>query len=73
MSQFDDTSHRVTSLQEQAELDTQRHESCPRTLALVLPCVRIAGVGHMWRFRGEVPCTGPKVCLLCGSLMHEED
>lgn len=42
-------------------------DKCPRTLALVDPGKPIDGVRHAFAYRGEMPCTGPMVCHLCGA------
>lgn len=39
---------------------------CPRTLAIYKPGVPMPGVTHAYAYGGDMPCTGPLVCALCG-------
>jgi len=45
-------------------------EDCPRTLATYKPATPIAGLKHSWRYRARdgMPCTGPFICYLCGTV-----
>lgn len=44
----------------------ERSKLCPRTLALFWPGVRLPGVTCSYAYTGSMPCTGPRVCHLCG-------
>lgn len=65
-SQHNDPQHgELTNIIETNER-TERFDSCPRTLALYKPGVRIEGVRCSYSYAGSVPLTGRQRCHLCG-------
>lgn len=52
------------------EYNESKKEDCPRTFAVWNPGKIMPGTKHMRRYRsqGEIPCTGPFICTLCGAI-----
>lgn len=43
-----------------------KDEICQRTFALFRPGIPIEGVTCSYRYTGSIPCTGLRVCRMCG-------
>ena len=40
----------------------------------LIPAVREQECDHEhWHYRGEIPCTGPRVCNMCGEILPESE
>lgn len=46
--------------------ESEPKELCWRTLCKYLPGITFEGVGHQYRYVGEMPGTGPRECQTCG-------